>query len=553
MSEKWQSALHVYKARREGTSPEFQAGLDKHNRESIAGWKILRMAALMILLGIVTWFALPGPPDPVNLTYEIDLAEAEIGDLVITIIAEGNLPGKLDLQFPPGVFTDHQNGVYAHTPTASALDDQGLPLKPLAIEKTLNGWKVSTGGTKRAGFIYHVGLNRVKGQELDVRRHISSPIRGGVRMAGFEIFVQPVGLPVDDITVAMHNPDDLPLLVPWPALVTGSDLMAERSRKLAARRAHLGQGQGFVPEGETGPREVTDRSPHTTQVPDNVFYSPRDLADLNNSLLICGDLVTSTSQARNTVIQLATDTEWSFTHQAAMDLVRRIARTEIGFFGSAPSPQITVILAVNEITGREKFDVYGVHTGSSILVMLEPGTTWGMLEEHASSVIAHEMFHGWLGEAIPQSDPQMLWFTEGATTWYAARMLTAAGIWDPDYARAVLDARLEKDYTLSPVKTQMSIADAAAKLMAKPVQIRFAYAGGVKACMGLDQMLAEATGRERPLDEVLRYLYDNRDGTPLTRQSFVAAVQAVTGVDCNQWLNDNVYKKTTLPAVIRVI
>jgi predicted metalloprotease with PDZ domain len=112
---------------------------------------------------------------------------------------------------------------------------------------------------------------------------------------------------------------------------------------------------------------------------------------------------------------------------------------------------------------------------------------------------------------------------------------------------------MEKDYTLNPIKTQMSIAEAAAKLMAGPDQIRFGYAGGVKACMGLDQMLAEATGRDRPLDEVLRYLYDNRDGSPLTRSAFELAVKNTTGVDCGEWLDDHVYKKTTLPAVIRVI
>jgi hypothetical protein len=433
MSEKWQSALHTYKARREGTSPEFQAGLAKNSRESIAAWKLIRMAALMALLAIATWFALPGQPSPVQLTYEIDLEKAAEGDLTITLMAEGDLPRTLDLQFPPGVFTDNGNGVYPHTPTASALDQDGLPVKPLPVEKTLNGWKVSTGGASRAGLIYQVGLSRVKDQESDIRRHISTPVRGGVRVAGFEVFVQPVGVPVDDLTVTLHNPEDLPLLVPWPALVTGSELVAERSRKLAARRAHLGQGQGFLTEGNENDGVVVDRAPSAAPVPDNLFYSPRDLADLNNSLLICGDLQTSVSQARDCVIQLATDHEWNFTQQAVMDLIRRIARTEIGFFGSAPFPQITVILAANEISGKDKFDVYGVHTGSSVLVMLEPETTWGVLEEHASSVIAHEMFHGWLGEAIPQSDPQMLWFTEGATTWYAARMLTSAGIWDPDY------------------------------------------------------------------------------------------------------------------------
>ena len=43
---------------------------------------------------------------PIQLTYEMDLADAPRGSLVITLIAEGDLPRHLDLEFPPGVFGD---------------------------------------------------------------------------------------------------------------------------------------------------------------------------------------------------------------------------------------------------------------------------------------------------------------------------------------------------------------------------------------------------------------------------------------------------------------
>jgi predicted metalloprotease with PDZ domain len=295
------------------------------------------------------------------------------------------------------------------------------------------------------------------------------------------------------------------------------------------------------------------RAPATGSVASNLLYHPRDMADLNNSLVICGDLQLLTTQVRDIVIQLATDQLWQFPLDSALDMVRRIARTEMGFFGSAPTSQITVILAANRVTGQGKFDIYGVHTGSSILVMMDPRTTYGELENQCASVIAHEMFHGWLGEAIPQRDPQMLWFTEGATTWYAARMLTAAGIWKSDHSRAVLETRLERDYKLNPMKTQLSVAEAAADVMASPDQVRFAYAGALAACINLDAWLAQLTGRSRPLDEVLRHLYNNRDGSPLTREAFELAVLQATGIDCTVWLDENVYKKTTLPAAIRLI
>ncbi len=234
-------------------------------------------------------------------------------------------------------------------------------------------------------------------------------------------------------------------------------------------------------------------------------------------------------------------------------MIRRIARTEMGFFGSAPTNQITVILSPNRVGGEGRFDLYGIHTGSSVLVMMDPATTWGDLEDQSASVIAHEMFHGWLGEAIPQRDPDMLWFTEGATTWYAARMLTAAGVWSPDHARAVLQTRLDRDYTKNRLKNRITVAEASAEVMAGPEQVRFAYAASVSACMNLDKWLTERTGQQRPLDLVLRHLYEVRDGSPLTRLGLEAAVLEATGVECTEWLEKHVYSKTILPMVERLI
>jgi predicted metalloprotease with PDZ domain len=207
-----------------------------------------------------------------------------------------------------------------------------------------------------------------------------------------------------------------------------------------------------------------------------------------------------------------------------------------------------VLLAANEVSTPERFDTYGVHTGSSVLVMIDARTTWGELEDQAASVIAHEMFHGWLGEAIPQEDPATLWFTEGATTWYAARMLTAAGVWSPDHARRILRARLERDYGRSTLLGARPVAEAAANVMSDDAEeIRFAYAGGLAVCAALDAWLARHGGLERPLDGVLRHLYDRRDGRPLSREAIEAAVHEITGVDCGPWLDKHVYGKTALP------
>ena len=206
-----------------------------------------------------------------------------------------------------------------------------------------------------------------------------------------------------------------------------------------------------------------------------------------------------------------------------------------------------MLLSANRVTAREGFDVYGVHTGSSVLVLMSPETTYGLLEEQSASVIAHEMFHGWLGEAVRQTDPSTLWFTEGVTTWYSARMLTAAGLWSPDHTRRTLAERLRRDWAENPLLGRISLADAAAEVMADAQQVRYAYAGGVAAAMALDQWLAASSGLERPLDEVLRHLYTQYEGHDLSRELIEQAVHEVTGVDCHDWLEAHVYGRTALP------
>jgi hypothetical protein len=548
MFEKSQSALDRYKTKRGADMP---AELNWLGRiRFFRHWRWLRLSSLALSLAAVYLLLQPSPLQPVSLTYDIDLSDAPNGSLTITLIAEGRLPEYLDLEFPPGIFGDLGNGVRAHNPSARVLGSDGAPGRPLAVEETAAGWRLATQQVSRAGFIYRVDLARVEGSEEDIRRHISTPVPGGLRAAGFEIFLEPVTMDVREITVSVHNPHQLPLLVPWPALVKGKDLAAEQRRRLgdASGEASLGLGQGFQPGARLSPPDpVADPLELAASVPSNLLYHPRDMADLNNSLIICGNIRTFESRARDTVIQFATDRQWLFADDAALELIRRIARTEMGFFGGAPTDQITVLLAANEVTAEKGFDVYGVHTGSSVLVMLDAETTWGMLENQAASVIAHEMFHGWLGEAVPQSDPQMLWFTEGATTWYASRMLVSAGIWAPQHARGLLGARLDRDYAQNPLFGQISIAAAAAEVMADPDQVRFGYAGGVNACMALDQMLARATGNLRPLDEVVRTLYRDRDGSPLTRELLEETIRDVTGVDCRIWLDTHVFGKTSLP------
>lgn len=549
MSGTSQTALERYKAHRGATSD--QGAASPPTRKPTSGQTWILLGLLLGILGYFGWQAydrLPG--EPLQLTYEVDLSGAPSGQLVITLLAEGKLPPTLDLDFPSGLTGVAAQNNIPTQPTAHALKQDGRMGQPLTVDRFSSGWRLGTRGLRRVGFIYRVDITRCQATDSDIRRHISTPISGGVRFAGYEVFLEPSNAQVSDITVTVRNPDDLPVLVPWPALVHSHEAAPPAE-------AHLGYGQGFLPADKVGSGNLkaSALSPGnpTEALPTNLFFHPTDLADLNNALLVCGNIRTLDTQTRNCVIQLATDRDWYFRDHEALDLIERVARTEMGFFGAPPADQITVLLSANEVQADGRFDVYGIHTGSSILVMLDPKTTLGMLEDQAASVIAHEMFHGWLGEAITQSDPVTLWFTEGATTWYAARMLTASGIWTPAHARQVLADRLNRDYINNPWRGKISLAEAAGQVMGDPQMVRYSYAGGVAACMALDQWLGQQCDLVRPLDEVLRYLYDHADEENLSRKSLEAAVLAVTGVDCASWLEAHVYHLEPIPPVERLI
>ena len=99
----------------------------------------------------------------------------------------------------------------------------------------------------------------------------------------------------------------------------------------------------------------------------------------------------------------------------------------------------------------------------------------------------------------------------------------------------------------------LTVVEAASEVMADPEQVRFAYAGAVAASMALDEWLADVSGLQRPLDEVLRHLYGNCRDQDLSRERIEESVHAVTGVDCHEWLEEHIYGRSALPPLAKLI
>jgi hypothetical protein len=470
-------------------------------------------------------WAWPRPPRNLTLDYEISLLEADQGRLEESLTLTGSLERPQSIYLPMNDPLSTADEPSAGVPAilireAAHLVRNSTPGQPLSVTREADGWLLHHKGKRRTRLVYQVELDATSVLEEDIRLHLTVPYRGGFRAAGYHLFLIPDGEEPVAVTVRFSNTAGGTLAVPW-----SRDDVEPLPRRT---------------------EEVGDTAWAATPSAGRV-YRPADLRDLYASLLAWGDLRLLDREVAGCSLRLGLGDRWLYTDNDLAYLLTRIAKAEIAFFGSPPQPAILCLVAPNPVLAEDGFDYYGVHVGHSILLFLDPGMTYADLTERAANVMAHEMFHGWLGEAIRQEDPHMLWFVEGATTWYATRILKETGIWTVWRAESVVGERIDRNYYENELLGVVSVAEAAAGIMNDATTTRFAYAGGTLAAAALDRWLATGSGAVRPLDEVLRHLYRQRDATELTRPDLEAAVTAVTGADCSEWLDTYVYGKETLP------
>ncbi len=494
-------------------NPSHSARSRTHRRRTLFAGKSKLWILLLVAAIATAWgFTVPREAEPLSYDYQVDLANSDWGEVGIVLTITGRAPDSLELEFAGGLLGGNQGGPVFTMVKACQTDGYHNGARPVSYEANETSITVHPTVDYPLELTYTIQLKADNILDEDLSNHLSVQTRNSIRAAGFSIFLIPVNGEANNISVTFSGHQTDALLAPWPTLP-----------------------------------EAPDIEPAASTVPGSTTYYPGDMRDLFNSFIACGDLRLTTIDIGPCTFQLATDTNWLFDDRDVTGLARRIAHAEVEFFGSVPQPVITCLLTENRVSASSGFDTFGIHTGCSILLMLDPATSYTNLKEHGASILAHEMFHGWLGEAIRQEEPDMLWFTEGATTLYSARLLAAAGIWSETEARDRLNLRYRYDYFDNPAREHYSIAVAAADVLGDTDTIRLAYAGGALACEQLDSWLASRTGHEHPLDDVLRELYATCDQGPLTRIKLTTTVQTVTGWDCRNWLTRFVYGNQTLP------
>ncbi len=214
--------------------------------------------------------------------------------------------------------------------------------------------------------------------------------------------------------------------------------------------------------------------------------------------------------------------------------IQRFAQQAFALFGKAPYPSYTFLFEDGAWGGLEHVGSVSIGAQSSDLAK-DPRAYMGE--------IAHEYFHTWnlvalnprgplTASANPPTHTRELWWSEGATMYYAETLQRRAGIPEGGQTRLQdLEREIDRFYGnagnsyLSPERGSWASID--------PPDLNTGdylsnyYTQGRLIAHALDIIIADSTGGRRGIDDVMRHLYDR-----------FAKRSAFTGADIERATND---------------
>jgi len=204
--------------------------------------------------------------------------------------------------------------------------------------------------------------------------------------------------------------------------------------------------------------------------------------------------------------------------------------------GSSPRNRHLVIVDRNPVRGGRGFEYYGVHFGGTVLLLLDPSMDRSRLYDVPMSIVAHEFFHNWNGEALRPVDESFMWFTEGATVFVSYRVLLRAGIINgAQYAnmeKGILERCRE-----NPLRGSVSLTGAGNGDLTDRDMVDLLYDGGFAVSRAIDGRIAALTGGGSGLVDVIRRMYEESPGgTAIGLDELNAAITAETGHDLSSFI-----------------
>ena len=261
------------------------------------------------------------------------------------------------------------------------------------------------------------------------------------------------------------------------------------------------------------------------------------LDELKLSSFISGDFDVATEDIGGVELVVVSVGNWNFKKEDFEDAVRRIFSYEIYLFGSAPRDKYLVVCEKNPVKGGKGFDYYGIHLGGAIFLFLDPKMDASMLFDVPMSIVSHELFHSWNGEALKPRSNEFLWFIEGATVYYSYQVLVNTGIITIDQYRARRRSILENFYN-NPYYDKIPVRGACNDDLNDKNAVRYLYDGGYLVCEAIDKLIRNASSDQIGLIDVLKYIYEGQgESGYIDREILLNAIEKLTGHDLSTQLS----------------
>jgi hypothetical protein len=191
----------------------------------------------------------------------------------------------------------------------------------------------------------------------------------------------------------------------------------------------------------------------------------------------------------------------------AVPAVAEVARTMIAAYSSSTGrgPHAPVRILIER--SKEEGVTRGTHTDAGLVVELPSILP---LSEPAKELIAHELFHDWLGTQLV-GDDSLVWFSEGFTDYFALWHAAAHGLTTPNrFANRILS--IEREARSSSSFGRVKFADTG-------IQWRdddgpnetLAYRGGALLAFVVDAELRR--NHSQSVSAVIRGLFESTSGT----------------------------------------
>ena len=259
-------------------------------------------------------------------------------------------------------------------------------------------------------------------------------------------------------------------------------------------------------------------------------------SQLSNTVCLSGGYQRESALIGSTEIILMTSGTWPFSSEEIFSVIKDIVVYEIGMFGSSPHSRYLFVLDRNPVQGESGFDYYGVHQGPNVLLLFDPRIRRSDLYNLNMSVVSHEFFHNWNGEAIRPASERFMWFSEGVTVYYSYRVLLELGIIDRRQYRGKAEM-IRESYLENPYRETVSVADAGNSDMSDKYMVKLMYDGGFLAASALDRHLQSISEGRICLLDLLRSIYESNEfGVAADEALLLEEVRKLTGHDIGSFL-----------------